>query len=166
MLARLKITFGLLLALVFVVPGATVDADGAATHRWVVYGGQENGVRIVFELNGHRLAPAFLSIPVACTGGHQPHRLSVTTYNLRHFPIRVNRQGSFHHREDNIDAFASKFEEIFGQVTSRTIEGKIAVNFSQPARVGNEECHSGKHPHGPMEELSFRANRHPADPAR
>jgi hypothetical protein len=137
-----------------------IDARGALAHRWVLYGGREGGVRIGFELNRRRLAPAFMWIPVACTGGPRPHRHYFVTYNLRHYPIRVNRQGRFHHREDRIEVYEDHFEEISGQVTSRKIEGKIAVSFTQPARVGNEECHSGKHPHGPTEELSFRAFRH------
>jgi hypothetical protein len=136
-----------------------IDARGALAHRWVLYSGREGGVRIGFELNRRRLAPAFIWIPVACTGGPRPHRHYFVTYNLRHYPIHVNRQGRFHHREDRIEVYEDNFEEISGQVTSRKIEGKIAVSFTQPARVGNEECHSGKHPHGPMEELSFRANR-------
>ena len=159
MLARIKIGIAIIIGLAVVVPGGVTDAHGAAAHRWVLYSGRTSGLRIGFELNGRRLAPAFFSIPVACTGGRRPRRDYVVEFNLRHFPIRVDRQGSFHHRENSIDAFEDRFEEISGQVTSRKIEGKIAVSFTQPARVGNEECHSGKHPHGPMEQLSFRANR-------
>jgi hypothetical protein len=157
---RIKLALAILLGLAVLVPGAAIGARGAVAHRWVLYGGRRDGVRIVFELNGHRLAPAFMSIPVACTGGHRPRRLYVVSYSLRHSPIFVNRQGRFHHRESSIDTWDYEFEDFSGRVTSRTIEGKIALSFIQPARIGNEECHSGKHPHGRMEELSFRAYRH------
>lgn len=160
MLTRIKLALAILLGLAVLVPGAAIGARGAVAHRWVLYSGRKDGVRIVFELNGHRLAPAFMSIPVACTGGHRPRRLYVEYDNLRHSPIFVNRHGRFHHRDVRIDTFDYEFEDIFGHVTSRTIEGKIALSFIQPARVGNEECHSGKHPHGPMEELGFRVYRH------
>jgi hypothetical protein len=150
----------LLLGLAVGAPGGTLDARGAVAHRWVLYSGRENGVRIVFELNGRRLAPALMSIPVACTGGPRPRRLYVESDSLRHSPIFVNRHGRFHHRDVRIDSFEYEFKDFSGHVTSTTIEGKIALSFTQPARIGNEECHSGKHPHGRMEELSFRAYRH------
>lgn len=164
MLARVKIALAVILGLALVVPGGATDAHGAAAHRWVLYSGRTSGLSIAFELNGRRLAPAFFRIPVACTGGLRPLRHYVVDFNLRHYPIRVDRQGSFHHRESRIEPFEDRFEEISGHVTARKIEGKIAVSFTEPARVGNEECHSGKHPHGPMEELSFRANRHRSRP--
>jgi hypothetical protein len=157
-LARFKTTFVVLLGLVLLAPGATTDAHGAVAHRWVVYAGQEDGLRVVIELNGHRLTPAFVSIPIACTGGHR-RRGHLVKYTNRHFPIRVNRDGTFHNKVERLDAYESEFETIVGQVTPRRIEGTIVVRFDQPARVGNEACHSGKHPHGPMEKLSFRANR-------
>lgn len=156
--ARLKFTFAVLLGLVLLAPGATIDAHGAVAHRWVVYGGRVDGLRVVFELNGHRLTPAFVSIPIACTGGYR-HRGHFVQYTNRHFPIRVNRDGTFHEKIERLDAHEFEFQKIVGQVTTKRIEGKIALSFIQPAQSGNEECHSGKHPHGPMEELSFAANR-------
>lgn len=163
-LARVKISLAVILGLVLVVPGGANDAHGAAPHRWVLYSGRTSGLRIGFELNGRRLAPAFFSIPVACTGGPRTRRDYFVEFNMRHFPIRVDRQGNFHRRESRLETYEDNFEEISGHVTARKIEGKIAVSFTQPARVGNEECHSGKHPHGPMEELSFRASRHRSRP--
>ena len=159
-LPRLKLALAVLLGLAVLVPGAAVDADGAVAHRWVLYSGRESGVRIGFELGGHRLARSSVSIPIACSGGNQPHRHFVEYFSQRHSAIRVDRQGRFHHREVRLDRFEYEFEQISGHVRSPTIEGKIALSFTQPARVGNEECHSGKHPHGPMEALSFRAYRH------
>jgi hypothetical protein len=157
-LARFKTPFVVLLGLILIAPGATVDAHGETAHRRVVYGGLENGLRVVFELQGHRLTPAIVSIPIACTGGRR-RRGHFVEYN-QNFPIRVNRDGTFQEKVERLDSHEFEFQTIVGQVTSKRIEGEIAVSFIQPARVGNEECHSGKHPHGPMEELSFRANRH------
>jgi hypothetical protein len=145
------------------VPGGTLDAHGAVAHRWVVYGGRQDGVRIVFELNGHRLTPASVSIPIACSGGHRPHAHFLERSN-RHFPIRVDRDGRFHEDTERSEVNGSERKTIVGQVTPKKIEGKIAVSFSERARVGIEECHSGKHPHGPTEELSFRAYRHRSRP--
>jgi hypothetical protein len=163
MLARLKITLAVFFGLALLAPGGTTAARGTVAHRWVVYSGREGGVRIVFELNGHRLTPALVSIPVACTGGNRPHGHFVE-YTNRHFPIRVDREGGFHEKTERLEVYGSEFHKIVGRVTAKRIEGKIAVSFTERARVGNEECHSGKHPHGPMEELSFRANRRRSRP--
>jgi hypothetical protein len=158
MLARVKITLAVFFGLALLASGGTIDARGAVPHKWVVYSGQEGGLRIVFEVNGHRLTPAFVSIPIACTGGHRP-RGHFVEYTNRSFPIRVDGAGRFHEHKERLEVYGSESETIVGLVTPKKIEGKIAVSFTERARVGNEECHSGKHPHGPMEELSFRANR-------
>jgi hypothetical protein len=158
MLARVKITLAVFFGLALLASGGTIDARGAVPHKWVVYSGQEGGLRIVFEVNGHRLTPAFVSIPIACTGGHRP-RGHFVEYTNRSFPIRVDGAGRFHEHRERLEVYGSESETIVGLVTPKKIEGKIAVSFTERARVGNEECHSGKHPHGPMEELSFRANR-------
>jgi hypothetical protein len=157
LVTRIKIPVGALLCLALLVPGAATEAHAAGKHGWVVYRGHRDGLRIVFELNGHRLTPAFVSIPIACTGGHRS-RDHFVAYTNRRFPIRVHQDGRFHEHRERIEANGSESETIVGQVTAKKIEGKIAVNFSEPGPVGLEECHSGKHPHGPMEELSFRAN--------
>jgi hypothetical protein len=109
--AAISVLALLLLGLALLAPVGTADARGAVAHRWVVYSGQRRGLRIEFEVSGHRLTPAIVSIPIA------------------------------------------------GRVTPNRIEGTIALSFAERARVGNEEGHSGKHPHGPMEVLCFRANR-------
>jgi hypothetical protein len=157
-LTRIKFALAILLGLAVLVPGAAIGAPGAVAHRWVVYSGREDGLRIVFELNGRRLTPAIVSIPIACTGGPRPHRHFVE-YTNRHFPIRVDRDGRFHDHTERLEQNGSESKTIAGRVTPKEIEGKISLSFSGRARVGNEECHSGKHPHGPMEELSFRAYR-------
>ncbi len=159
LLTRLKIPLVALLSLALLVPGSATEAHAAGKHGWVVYGGRNGGLRIVLELNGRRLTPALVSVPIACTGGHRS-RGRFVEYTNRRFPIRVDRDGRFHEHRERIEANGSESETIAGQVTAKRIEGTIAVRFVEPARVGNEECHSGKHPHGPMEELSFRANRH------
>ena len=163
MLAWVKFTIAVLLGLVFLTSGGTIDARASSAQGWVVYSGQENGLRVVFELKGQKLVPALVSVPVTCVGGNRRHRLFVEERS-RQLPITVSRQGRFHDHVERNDAFEFKFQKLVGQVTAKTIEGTFAVNLIQPARVGNEECHSGRSPHGPTEELSFRANRRHAGP--
>jgi hypothetical protein len=158
MIARFKITLAVFFSLALLASGGTIDASGAVAHKWVVYSGQKGGLRIVFEVSGHRLTPAFVSIPIACTGGRRPRGHFVEDTN-RSFPIRVDRDGRFHEHRERLEVYGSESQTIVGLVTPKRIEGKIAVSFTERARVGNEECHFGKHPYGPMEELSFRANR-------
>jgi hypothetical protein len=163
MFAWVKFTIAVLLGLVFLTSGSMIDARASFAQGWVVYSGQENGLRVVFELKGQKLVPALVSVPVTCVGGNRRHRLFVEERS-RHFPITMSRQGSFHDHVERNDSFEFEFQKLVGQVTAKTIEGKIALSLIQPARIGNEECHSGRSPHGPMEELSFRANRRQARP--
>jgi hypothetical protein len=140
-----------------VAAGGATGARGASTGGWALYSGRYDGVRVVFELKGPRLIPALVSVPVACVGGGRPHR---RFEELRSTPIRVDRPGRFDDRVERNDSFEFESEKLVGRVTPRSIEGTIAVEFITPVRVGNEECHSGEHPHGRVEELSFRAYRH------
>lgn len=140
-----------------VAAGAATDARGASARGWALYSGRDHGVRVVFELEGRRLIPALVSIPVACIGGDRPHR---RFEELRSTPIRVDRRGRFDDHLERNDSFEFESEKLVGRVTPKSIEGTIAVEFITPARVGNEECHSGEHPHGRVEGLSFRADRH------
>jgi hypothetical protein len=138
--------------------GADPNARASFPQGWVVYSGRENGLRVVFELKGQKIVPALVSAPVTCRGGNQRHRLFVEERS-RHFAITVNRQGRFHDFVERNDAFEFDFQKLVGQVTAKTINGTFSLTLTQPARIGNEECHTGNSLHGPTEELSFRANR-------
>jgi hypothetical protein len=159
MLARPKIALVALLCLTVLAAGATTETQAAGKPGWVLYSGRERGVRVVFELKGRRLIPAFVSVPVVCGGGGPRHRHR-RFEELRDSPIFIDRQGRFHETTERSDSFESETQRIVGRVTPKTIEGTILETYVQPARVGNESCHTGKSRREPAEELKFRANRH------
>jgi hypothetical protein len=160
MVTRLKITFVALLGLALVAPGAAVEAHAAGRHGWVVYSGQKGGLRIVFEVNGHRLTPAYVSVPLVCVREGRRRHGRFEEVQGRDSAILANRRGRFHEHEGRSDSIEFESRRIVGRVTPRTIEGTIAVSSIRRARFAHEECHSGKSLEGPLEELSFRADRH------
>jgi hypothetical protein len=157
--AAISVLSVLLFGLVPGAQGGTVDARGAIAHRWVVYSGRDDGLRIVFEVNGRRLTQAYVSVPLVCIREGRRRHGRFEEVQGRDSAILVNPQGRFHEHERRENPVVFESRKIVGQVTPRTIEGKIAVSSIQRYRFGNEECHSGKSLEGPLEVLSFRANR-------
>jgi hypothetical protein len=164
MLTRLKITFVALLGLALLAPGAAAEAHAAGKHGWVVYSGNARGLRVVFEVNGHRLTPAYVSVPLVCVREGRPRHTRFEEVQGRDSAILVNRRGRFHEHQGRNDSIEFESRRIVGRVTPGTIEGAIAVSSIRRARFDHEECHSGKALQGPLEELSFRADRHRSRP--
>jgi hypothetical protein len=130
----------------------------------ILYTGRGAGVKkVVFRLKGHRLIEARISVNLACVGGGRRHRF---LYEIDHasprWPIAVNRRGGFRENVEELWAASDRFETLAGEVTPQVIVGSIAVSVTEPARVGNETCHTGRFRPGRTEELSFRAWRHPS----
>jgi hypothetical protein len=158
-LTRLKITLVALLCVALLATGAATEAHASGKHGWVVYGGQRRGLRIVFELNGRRLAPVYVSIPLVCVREGRRRHGRFEEVQGRDSAILVNRRGRFREHEGRSNSSEFESRRIVGRVTPRTIEGTVALSSIQRARFDSEKCHSGKSLEGPLEELRFRANR-------
>jgi hypothetical protein len=111
------------------------------------------------EVKGRRLTPAYVWVPLVCVREGRRRHGRFEEVQGRDSAILVNRRGRFHEHEGRKNSVVSESRKIVGRVTPRTIEGKIAVNSIQRYRFDNEECHSGKSLEGPLEVLSFRADR-------
>ncbi|HSS32710.1 MAG TPA: Ig-like domain-containing protein [Solirubrobacterales bacterium] len=129
----------------------------------ILYTGRGKGVKKVeFRLKGHKLIEASVSVNLVCVGGGRRHRyLYVSDSASPRRPIAVDKRGGFRVDVNEISTWEDETVRLTGQITPRRIAGSIAVSWTQPAKVGNETCHTGRFRPGTMEELSFRARRHP-----
>jgi hypothetical protein len=127
----------------------------------ILYTGRGDGVKkVVFRLKGHKLIEARVSVNLACSGGGRRYRSpEVIEVASPRWPISVDRQGKFRHKFEQISVAIDITERLTGHVTPQMIVGSIAVSRTEPAKVGNETCHTGQFRPGTMKELSFRARR-------
>lgn len=128
------------------------------------YTGRGDGVKkAVFRLRGRRLIEASITVNLACTGGGRRHRFLFEIHDAYPgSPIILNRRGGFREEVQEIHTESDRFETLTGQVTAKKIVGSIELSVTEPARVGNETCHTGRFRPGRTEALSFRAWRHPS----
>jgi hypothetical protein len=125
-----------------------------------LYSGRGEGVRAVFRLKGHKLIEARISLNLVCTGGRRRHHYLATREPASpRWPITVNRHGKFSHQVNVLTVAEDETEMLAGKVTPQAITGTIAMSWTQPARVGNETCRTGRFRPGRVATLSFRAKR-------
>lgn len=125
----------------------------------LLYIGRGDGVKkVVFRLEEHRLIEARITVNLACGGGGRRHRYrSEVDYANPRWPIAVDKQGGFRKYVQRTSAWEDETVRLVGQIAPQRIAGSIAVSWTQPARVGNETCHTGHFESGGMKELSFHA---------
>lgn len=133
----------------------------------VLYTGRGDGVKeVVFRLRGRRLLQASMTVNLACSGGGRRHRF---LYELDDAypgsPIVVHKQGGFRWEVLELHTDSDWIETLEGRVTPKKIVGSIELSITEPARVGNETCRTGRFlGPGRNEALSFRAWRHRSRP--
>ena len=132
----------------------------------ILYTGRGDGVKkVVFRLKGRKLIEASVSVNLACSGGGRRRRSpQVIEAASPRWPISVERLGKFRHRFEQLSGAIDITERLTGHLAPQMIVGSIAVSWTQPARVGNETCHTGRFRPGRMEALGFRARLRPSRP--